>query len=192
MGKRLTKIYTRTGDKGQTGLGDGNRVAKTHPRIEAIGAVDELNSALGVLIEELKEENGAVESTDLATTLGFIQNCQHRIFDLGGELSIPGFALITQDHVKAVETELDALNQHLEPLANFILPSGSRLIAQCHMARSICRRAERQIVSLMETEAGSVNALTLEYINRLSDYLFVVARYCGLKTGVGEVLWQKG
>lgn len=192
MGKRLTKIYTRTGDKGQTGLGNGNRVAKTHPRIEAIGGVDELNSALGTLIEELKDAG----STELAKTWEFLQICQHRVFDLGGELSIPGLAIISQDHVQAIEAELDALNALLPPLENFILPGGSRLIAQCHMARSICRRAERQVVALMETEAEpeieAFNGLALEYVNRLSDYLFVVARHCALMTGVEEVLWQKG
>ncbi|MFP6809391.1 MAG: cob(I)yrinic acid a,c-diamide adenosyltransferase [Pseudomonadales bacterium] len=186
MGKRLSKIYTRTGDKGETGLGDGNRVSKTHPRIEAIGAVDELNSAIGVLIEEMKR----LDSADLLTSLNFLKHCQHRIFDLGGELSIPTFEIINSNHVAAIEDELDTLNQDLEPLENFILPSGSMLIAQCHMARSICRRAERQIVLLAASE--SVNDAALEYVNRLSDYLFVVARYCALKTGINEVLWEQG
>ena len=194
MGKRLSKIYTKKGDKGQTGLGDGNRVTKTHPRIEAIGDIDELNSALGILIETLGEvlsaENQHADSQALAGTLEFLRTCQHRIFDLGGELSIPDFSLITEDHVKAVEAELDGLNAHLEPLENFILPSGSTLVAQCHMARSICRRAERRIVALMASEA--INGVALQYVNRLSDYLFVVARFCAQKTGVEEVLWQKG
>jgi cob(I)alamin adenosyltransferase len=193
MGKRLSKIYTKTGDHGKTGLGDGNRVSKTHPRIGAIGAVDELNSSLGVLIETLNETPG--ESTGLTRTLHFLRLSQHRIFDLGGELSIPGFEIITEEHVKAIETELDSLNLHLAPLDNFILPGGSRLIAECHMARSICRRAERKIAGLAEMSAESksedVSIFALQYINRLSDYLFVVARYCALKTGVEEVLWQK-
>lgn len=201
MGKRLSKIYTKTGDKGQTGLGNGNRVAKTHPRIEAIGAVDELNSSLGVLIETLNEtlnerlNKTPGESTGLTSTLNFLKLSQHRIFDLGGELSIPGFEIINDDHVKAIEAELDDLNLHLAPLDNFILPGGSRLIAECHMTRSICRRAERHIVGLAEMPAGSesglVSGFALQYINRLSDYLFVVARYCALETGVKEVLWQK-
>jgi cob(I)alamin adenosyltransferase len=197
MGKRLSKIYTKTGDKGQTGLGNGNRVAKTHPRIEAIGAVDELNSSLGVLIETLNEKLNETpgKSAGLTRTLHFLKLSQHRIFDLGGELSIPGFEIINEDHVQAIEAELDDLNLHLAPLDNFILPGGSRLIAECHMTRSICRRAERHIVGLAETPSGSepevVSGFALQYINRLSDYLFVVARYCALKTGVKEVLWQK-
>ena len=197
MGKRLSKIYTKTGDNGQTGLGDGNRVSKTHPRIGAIGAVDELNSSLGVLIETLNQTlNGTPdESTGLIRTSHFLRLSQHRIFDLGGELSIPGFEIITEEHVKAIEAELDNLNQHLAPLDNFILPGGSRLIAECHMARSICRRAERKIAGLAEMPAGrkseDVSIFALQYINRLSDYLFVVARYCALETGVEEVLWQK-
>jgi cob(I)alamin adenosyltransferase len=206
MGKRLSKIYTKTGDNGKTGLGDGNRVSKTHPRIGAIGDVDELNSSLGVLIETLNEtlkitidqalDQTLNESTGLTRTLHFLRLSQHRIFDLGGELSIPGFEIITEEHVKAIEAELDSLNLHLAPLDNFILPGGSRLIAECHMARSICRRAERKIAGLAEMSAESksedVSIFALQYINRLSDYLFVVARYCALKTGVEEVLWQKG
>jgi cob(I)alamin adenosyltransferase len=201
MGKRLSKIYTKTGDNGKTGLGDGNRVSKTHPRIGAIGAVDELNSSLGVLIETLNQtlnqtlNETPAESTDLNRTLHFLRLSQHRIFDLGGELSIPGFEIITEEHVNAIEAELDSLNLHLAPLDNFILPGGSRLIAECHMARSICRRAEIKIAGLAEMSAESksedVSIFALKYINRLSDYLFVVARYCALKTGVGEVLWQK-
>jgi cob(I)alamin adenosyltransferase len=176
-------------------------VSKTHPRIGAIGAVDELNSSLGVLIETLNEALNQTlnetpgESTGLTRTSHFLRLSQHRIFDLGGELSIPGFEIITEEHVKAIEAELDSLNLHLAPLDNFILPGGSRLIAECHMARSICRRAEREITGLAEMSAEGksedVNIFALQYINRLSDYLFVVARYCALKTGVKEVLWQK-
>lgn len=185
MGKRLSKIYTRTGDQGETGLGDGNRVSKTHPRIEAIGAVDELNSILGLVIEEI--HNTANE--DLSPIATFLHQCQHRVFDLGGELSIPGFEIITPDHVQAIEVALDDLNRQLEPLENFILPGGSVLIAQCHMARSICRRAERQTVALGQAE--TVNVYSLQYLNRLSDYLFVAARSCALITGIEEVLWKK-
>jgi len=186
MGKRLSKIYTKTGDKGETGLGDGNRVSKTHPRIEAIGAVDELNSALGLLIEEIRN----ADYEDLGPIEVFLRNCQHRVFDLGGELSIPGFEIVTPDHVQAIEIELDDLNRHLEPLENFILPGGSLLVAQCHMARSICRRAERQTVALSQAE--SVNSSALQFLNRLSDYLFVAARSCARITGIDEVLWKKG
>jgi cob(I)alamin adenosyltransferase len=186
MGKRLSKIYTKTGDKGETGLGDGNRVSKTHPRIKAIGTVDELNSILGVLIEEIRRVN----TRSLGSIDAFIQDCQHRVFDLGGELSIPGFEIISATHVEAVEVALDILNDELEPLENFILPGGSMLVAQCHMARSICRRAERDVIALNQEE--SVNDSALKFLNRLSDYLFVAARSCARLTGVDEVLWRKG
>ncbi|MBL6691576.1 MAG: cob(I)yrinic acid a,c-diamide adenosyltransferase [Pseudomonadales bacterium] len=186
MGKRLSKIYTKTGDKGETGLGDGSRIAKTHPRVEAMGSVDELNSIVGVVVEELL----ATSNSDLTEIAGFLRSLQHRIFDLGGELSIPGFEIVTAEHVKAIEANLDALNDHLAPLENFILPGGSRLIADCHMARAVCRRAERSVILLAETE--TVNQAALEFLNRLSDYLFVVARSAARITGVNEVLWEKG
>ena len=186
MGKRLSKIYTRTGDKGETGLGDGSRISKTAPRVEAMGSVDELNSIVGVVVEELLASN----QPDLTSVAEFIRSLQHRIFDLGGELSIPGFEIISAKHVVVIEQQLDVMNEQLEPLENFILPGGSRLIANCHMARSICRRAERNIAALAQTE--SVNANAMEFINRLSDYLFVLARTCARLTQVNEVLWEKG
>lgn len=186
MGKRLSKIYTRTGDQGETGLGDGSRISKTAPRVEAMGSVDELNSIVGVVVEELLESN----LPDLVTVAEFLRTLQHRIFDLGGELSIPGFEIISSDHVNAIEQQLDAMNEHLEPLENFILPGGSRLIANCHMARSICRRAERNIAEL--AQADEVNTNAMQFINRLSDYLFVLARTCARLTEVDEVLWEKG
>ena len=186
MGKRLSKIYTRTGDKGETGLGDGSRISKTAPRVEAMGSVDELNSIVGVVVEELLASN----QPDLTSVAEFIRTLQHRIFDLGGELSIPGFEIISARHVVVIEQQLDVMNEQLDPLENFILPGGSRLIANCHMARSICRRAERNIAALAQTE--SVNANAMEFINRLSDYLFVLARTCARLTQVNEVLWEKG
>ncbi len=186
MGKRLSKIYTRTGDKGETGLGDGSRISKTAPRVEAMGSVDELNSIVGVVVEELLASN----QPDLTSLAEFIRTLQHRIFDLGGELSIPGFEIISAKHVVVIEQQLDVMNEKLDPLENFILPGGSRLIANCHMARSICRRAERNIAALAQTE--SVNANAMEFINRLSDYLFVLARTCARLTQVNEVLWEKG
>ncbi len=140
MGKRLSKIYTKTGDAGQTGLGDGSRIEKTHPRIGAIGAIDELNSAIGVAIEEMLTE----DSSELFSLSKILRELQHHIFDLGGELSIPGFTIMKSEHVDKIENYLDKLNEELEPLENFILPGGSRLIAACHMARAICRRAERE------------------------------------------------
>ena len=217
MGKRLSKIYTRTGDAGETGLGDGSRLAKTSPRVEAMGCVDELNSVIGLLVETLKAEPTAkilkVESADrlyrvseqqepydlsgqarkvdgLEFIADFLRTVQHRIFDIGGEISIPGYAIITDDHVAQLETALDALNEHLPPLENFILPGGSRLVAECHHARAVCRRAERRLVQVAASE--TINQPGLSYLNRLSDYLFVVARSCARITGVDEVLWEQG
>ncbi len=186
MGKRLSKIYTRTGDRGETGLGDGSRISKTHPRVEAMGSVDELNSMVGLVVEDLIAEN----RPELTSIANFIRLLQHRIFDLGGEISIPDFKIVTTDHVAAIEQNLDALNDKLAPLENFILPGGSKLIANCHLARAICRRAERNLVALAADE--SINEAALEFLNRLSDYLFVVARSCARITGVDEVLWEKG
>lgn len=143
MGKRLSKIYTRTGDRGETGLGDGQRVSKGDPRVEAIGDIDELNSWIGMLVEELLQE-----SNRFATVADFLRQCQHRIFDLGGEVSIPGHSIVQAQHVEAIEVQLDDLNKQLPPLENFILPGGSRLIATLHLARSVCRRAERTLVAL--------------------------------------------
>lgn len=183
MGKRLTKIYTRTGDSGETGLGDGSRVEKNHPRIEAIGTVDELNSILGLFIERLQKQ----DNQQLGSIAEFLRYIQHRIFDLGGELSIPELSIITSDHVRKIETALDALNDQLAPLENFILPGGSELIASAHLARSICRRTERRMVGM--PEAANENAL--QFINRLSDYLFVAARTCARATNTDEVLWTK-
>ena len=185
MGKRLSKIYTKTGDAGQTGLGDGSRIEKTHPRIAAIGAIDELNSAIGMTIEEILTE----ESIELVSLSNMLRDLQHRIFDLGGELSIPGFAIIKSEHVDKIENYLDKLNEGLEPLENFILPGGSRLIAVCHMARAICRRAERETVALSQTE--KVNEESLKFLNRLSDLLFVAARSAAGKSGKEEVLWRQ-
>ena len=185
MGKRLSRIYTKTGDAGQTGLGDGSRIEKTHPRIVAIGAIDELNSAIGMTIEEMLTE----ESIELVSLSKMLRDLQHRIFDLGGELSIPGFAIIKSEHVVKIENYLDKLNEELKPLENFILPGGSRLIAACHMARAICRRAERETVALSQTE--KVNEEALKFLNRLSDLLFVTARSAAAKSGKEEVLWRQ-
>ena len=176
MGHRLSKIYTRTGDDGSTGLGDGGRVAKDSPRIEAIGAVDELNSQLGVLrTHDLSEDTDALLAT-----------IQHRLFDLGGELSMPGRAVITPDHVAELERALDRLNADLAPLKEFILPGGSPAAAQAHVTRSVCRRAERRLVTLHHAEPLPPPAMG--YLNRLSDLLFVLARH--LNRQHGDVLWR--
>jgi cob(I)alamin adenosyltransferase len=185
MGKRLTKIYTKTGDAGDTGLGDGSRISKTHARVCAMGDIDELNAQIGLLTAHLSQTSIA-RLTEIAP---FIERLQHRIFDLGGEVSIPGFQLIHDRHVTLIEVELDRMNEGLAPLENFIIPGGSILIAQCHVARSVCRRAERSLVSLQEIE--TVNASGIRFLNRLSDYFFVLARFCALQTGQPECLWQK-
>ncbi|MEW6331451.1 MAG: cob(I)yrinic acid a,c-diamide adenosyltransferase [Pseudomonadota bacterium] len=180
MGHRLSKIYTRTGDDGSTGLGDGSRAKKTGERIEAIGAVDELNSIIGVLlVHEI--------APDLRSMLTDIQ---HELFDLGGELSIPGQAVITDNQVKRLETMLDGLNDDLPPLKEFILPGGSEAAATCHVARAVCRRAERRVVRLGETE--KTNLATAKYLNRLSDLLFVIARVLNARAGRADVLWKPG
>jgi len=180
MGHRLSKIYTRTGDKGQTGLGDGSRVAKDSLRIEAIGAVDELNSCLGLLLcEPLGADVG-----DLLTGI------QHILFELGGELSIPGHDRVQAVHVTHLERALDRHNASLAPLKEFILPGGSRAGAFCHLARSVCRRAERRVIALASKER--VSPYCIQYLNRLSDLLFVLSRTLNHRQGHGDVLWQKG
>ena len=180
MGNRLSKIYTRTGDKGVTGLGDGARVNKDSLRVEAYGTVDELNSAVGlVLAAELPEavRNG-------------LTRIQHELFDLGGELCMPGVTLIPDRYVDTLETDLDRFNDDLPPLKDFILPGGSEAAARCHVARTVARRAERRVVSLAHAEA--VNDATIRYLNRLSDLLFVVARVLARGEGGSEVLWVHG
>ena len=178
MGNRLSKIYTRTGDTGTTGLGDGSRVDKDHLRIEAIGSVDELNSLLGQLrVHELPE-----------TVQSALTTIQHRLFDLGGELCLPGQQIITAGQVTFLEAVLDELNGGLAPLKEFILPGGCPAAAACHQARSVCRRAERRVYSLGKAEA--VNEFTLQYLNRLSDLLFVMARHLNKVAGVADVYWQ--
>lgn len=180
MGHRLSKIYTRTGDAGSTGLGDGSRVDKDAPRIEAYGTVDELNSVIGVLLTECPASDMADMLTDI----------QHELFDLGGELCIPGRVALQDAQVERLEQWLDALNEPLAPLKEFILPGGSRAAAQCHVARTVCRRAERLCVSLGKT--GEVNSAGLKYLNRLSDLLFVMARSLNARQGCADVLWQPG
>ena len=179
MGHRLSKIYTRTGDTGTTGLGHGNRVSKNSLRIHTLGEVDEANAAIGILLcEELPE--------DVRTLL---TNVQHDLFDLGGEVCIPGMEMITARQVDHLETELDRFNDDLEPLKDFILPGGTRAAALCHQARTVCRRAERMIVALGQEEA--VNEAPRQYLNRLSDLLFVLGRVLNRVGGRGDVLWQK-
>lgn len=178
MGHRLSKIYTRTGDGGTTGLGDGSRVDKDAPRIEAFGDIDELNAVIGLLLSETLPPQIA----------NFLTHIQHSLFDIGGELAVPGSEVITAADVTSLEKNLDELNTDLLPLKEFILPGGSKAAAFCHMARTVCRRAERSIYTLSKTE--TVSMVTRQYINRLSDYLFVAARAINRAADVDDVLWK--
>lgn len=178
MGHRLTRIYTRTGDDGSTGLGDGSRIAKNHLRVEALGDVDELNCVLGVLLAEVLPEQ----------TRSLLVRIQHDLFDLGAELCIPGHHLIPDSRVEELEQAIDGYNAMLAPLKEFILPGGSRAAALCHLARTVCRRAERRLVALHQGEP--VSNAALRYLNRLSDLLFVAARDLNRDSGERDVLWE--
>ncbi|MBO4968001.1 MAG: cob(I)yrinic acid a,c-diamide adenosyltransferase [Pseudomonas sp.] len=186
MGFRLSKIYTRTGDKGETGLGDGRRVPKDHPRIEAIGEVDTLNSQVGLLLAGLIEHSAS--QPGLNELIEVLEPCQHRLFDLGGELAMPEYQALNAAEIERLETAIARWNEELGPLENFILPGGSSLIAQAHVCRSLARSAERrcQQLNALEPLAG----VGLAYINRLSDLLFVAARLIAKRQGVAEILWQ--
>ena len=178
MGNRLSKIYTKTGDDGTTGLGDGSRIAKDSARVAAYGTVDEANSAIGLVL-------ACTVSDDVAELLTTIQ---HQLFDLGGELCIPGHAAIFDADVAALEQALDGYNDPLPPLKDFILPGGGEAAARCHLARTIVRRAERETVTLSRHEG--VRPEAIRYLNRLSDLLFVLARVLARASGHGEVLWK--
>lgn len=179
MGHRLSKIYTRTGDAGSTGLGDGSRVDKDHTLVEAYGTVDELNSIIGMVLAH-----------DLPAP---VRNClvsiQHDLFDLGGELSIPGHKVIDSDYVSRLEQTLDKFNDPLPPLKEFILPGGGHAAATCHLARTVCRRAERR--TWAASKDRELNPVSLQYLNRLSDLLFVIGRVLARNENGQEVLWQR-
>lgn len=179
MGNRLTKLYTKTGDDGTTGLGDGSRTTKDSARIEAVGTIDELNSWIGLLLAELPVDEQLIEP---------LTDIQHRLFDLGGELAVPGFQLIQAEMVSDLEALCDQLNEKLPPLKEFILPGGSKSAGLCHMARAVARRAERIIVTLSKEE--TVGDDLKRYINRLSDVLFVMARQLARRDGGQEVFWK--
>lgn len=181
MGNRLSKIYTRTGDDGTTGLGDGRRVSKNDARVEAYGTVDELNSAVAVVLAV----PGLPDAVRQCLT-----EVQHELFDLGGELCIPGHRIIVAEQVARLEKELDAFNEPLPPLKDFILPGGGQGAAACHLARAIARRAERRVWAAAQLEADSVNAEAPRYLNRLSDLLFVIARVLARHENGVEVLWR--
>lgn len=178
MGNRLSKIYTRTGDGGTTGLGDGTRVAKDSLRVNAMGDVDELNAVIGLLLAEPVADS--------------IRSCltvvQHDLFNLGGEICMPDYALIKAERITALENQLDTYNETLTPLKEFILPGGSRASAYCHLARTVCRRAERTMHTLNNAE--KLTEASLQYINRLSDLLFVLCRILNQDAGVSDVLWK--
>lgn len=178
MGHRLSKIYTRTGDKGETALGDGSRLEKDHIRIEAIGTIDELNSIIGmILANDIAEEISAC-----------LNKVQHQLFDLGGELCIPGHVALNETYTSYIENILDSFNENLPMLKEFILPAGGTATSACHLARSVCRRAERRVVSLAKDEV--VSPFSISYLNRLSDLLFVIARVLARSENGSEVLWQ--
>lgn len=185
MGFRLSKIYTRTGDAGETGLGDGRRVSKDHPRVEAIGEVDTLNSQLGLLLAGLIELAPSVSG--LNEVIDVLAPCQHRLFDLGGELAMPSYKALNSAEVERLEAAIDVWNEELGPLENFILPGGSALIAQAHVCRSLARSAERRCQHLNAVEP--LEGSGLAYINRLSDLLFVAARIIARRQGIAEILW---
>ena len=178
MGNRLSRIYTRTGDDGTTGLGDGTRTNKDSLRVEAMGDVDELNAVIGILLTEPLSE--ILQNT--------LTRVQHDLFDLGGEVCIPGHVMVKPERVDALESVLDELNDQLAPLKEFILPGGIRAAAYCHLARTVCRRAERQLIRLNREEA--VTPTSLKYLNRLSDLLFVMCRVINKDAGRQDVLWQ--
>ncbi len=183
MGNRLSKIYTKTGDDGTTGLGDGARVPKDSARVAAYGTVDELNSAIGVVLAQADfEQNIPAPVRETLTQI------QHDLFDLGGELCIPGMAMIHDADIERLETTLDGFNADLPMLKEFILPGGGMAAACCHVARTVCRRAEREVVTLTRSE--TVRPEAVRYLNRLSDLLFVLARVLARASGHGEVLWQ--
>ena len=184
MGHRLSRIYTRTGDDGTTGLGDGSRLRKDHARVEAYGTVDEANSAIGMI---LAVPGLPVEVSRCLTEV------QHDLFDLGGELCIPGTQVIQAERIAGLEQVLDRFNDPLPPLKDFILPGGGPAAAACHLARTMVRRAERRVWTLAESEkdeSGKVRVEVPRYLNRLSDLLFVIARVLARHEHGSEVLWR--
>jgi cob(I)alamin adenosyltransferase len=180
MGHRLSKIVTRTGDAGETGLGDGSRVRKDHPRVAVLGEIDELNSAIGVLLAEAMPEKVRAS----------LESVQHDLFDLGGDVSIPGRSTMTPAQPAKLEALVVELNADLPRLKEFILPGGTRAAALAHLARTVCRRAERSLVALSSSEKVADPGRV--YLNRLSDMLFVLGRVLNREGGRGDVLWEQG
>lgn len=186
MGHRLSKIYTRTGDSGTTGLGDGSRVAKDDLRIHALGDVDELNSCIGILRSQIAVSS-IEDKTQWDKSLSLIQ---HWLFDLGGEVCIPNYNMVLPISVDYLETEIDRMNEALPMLKDFILPAGTLACSYAHQARSVCRRAERSLMTVHARDQN-IQATSLQLLNRLSDWLFVASRSLQRSEGGSEVLWQK-
>lgn len=186
MGHRLSKIYTRTGDAGSTGLGDGSRVAKDSLRITALGDVDELNAIVGVLRAEIAH-SALLEKENWDKKLSLIQ---HWLFDLGGEVCIPNYTLLQSKSIDFLEQDIDAMNEALPMLKDFILPSGTLTCSYAHQARAVCRRAERSLIAVQNSEQN-IQAIALQLLNRLSDWFFVASRTLQRESGGAEVLWQK-
>ena len=190
MGNRLTKIYTRTGDDGTTGMADGSRVSKADALFFVMGDVDELNAHIGMILAQIEalEADKAQRFTAISDSLSTVQ---HLLFNIGGELAMPEYKGISESHISWLESEIDTFNQDLPALKDFILPAGSPLVSQVHIARTVCRRAERQAVNLQQISDQAISANALKLLNRLSDWLFVLSRYCAKVEGSKEVLWDK-
>lgn len=201
MGNRLSKIYTRTGDDGSTGMADGSRVSKADDLFSVMGDIDELNSHIGLVRAHLADSNATTKKrparlqqddtlpvgADFAQALIVIQ---HLLFNIGGELAMPEYEGVSTVHIDWLEQHIDAMNMTLPPLKDFILPTGSVLVSQLHVARTVCRRAERQAVLLQNQRPQAIRSTAISFINRLSDWLFVAARFCTDPEYVSEVLWD--
>lgn len=194
MGHRLSKIVTKTGDSGTTGIAGNVRLEKFHPRIETIGLIDELNSLVGIGIAELELVKPTLNNAEIADLTAIITQwivVQHELFNLGAELSMPGTSLVTEETVEKLEKWLTLYNDQLPPLEEFILPGGSSLIAKIHYIRAISRKVERALWALNSHSADVVNPQSLKFLNRLSDYYFVMARTIAKLTHTPEVFWNK-
>ena len=187
MGNRLSKIYTRTGDDGTTGMADGSRVSKADNLFNVMGDIDELNSHIGLVRAQLQKNKGQSIDKEFSQALVIIQ---HLLFNIGGELAMPEYQGINATHIDWLEQQIDEMNTTLPPLKDFILPTGSVLVSQLHVARCVCRRAERQAVLLQQQRPEAIRRTAITLINRLSDWLFVAARFCTDPNQVSEVLWD--
>ena len=188
MGNRLSKIYTRTGDDGTTGMADGSRVSKADNLLSVMGDVDELNSHIGLVRAQLAQNStDATKEADFAQALVIIQ---HLLFNIGGELAMPEYEGVNSTHIAWLEQQIDIMNTTLPPLKDFILPTGSVLVSQLQVARTVCRRAERQAVLLKQQRSQAIRPTAISFINRLSDWLFVAARFCTDPEQISEVLWD--